>query len=213
MTSDLGALEPPAAQGSDRSRWRDRYAAVRSFSLQLAAPLSAEDQQIQSMPDVSPTKWHLAHVTWFFETFLLSPRLAGYRPFDAAYGFLFNSYYEQVGERHPRPRRGLLSRPSLEEVLDSIAAVGQATGVPARAERLVAGLRARRWRAAGALPARWRRRGPAAAPRRARPPARCRSATRILSRREAVCAPSPRLRTRDPATGVGRSRMIRRVTS
>jgi formylglycine-generating enzyme required for sulfatase activity len=100
----------------DRSSWRDRYVGVRAQSLELAAPLTAEDQQIQSMPDVSPTKWHLAHVTWFFETFLLGPRLEGYRPFDPAYAYLFNSYYEQVGERHPRPRRGLLSRPSLDQV-------------------------------------------------------------------------------------------------
>jgi ergothioneine biosynthesis protein EgtB len=68
------------------------------------------------MPDVSPTKWHLAHVTWFFETFLLSPELPGYQPFDPAYGYLFNSYYEQVGARHPRPERGLITRPSIETV-------------------------------------------------------------------------------------------------
>ena len=81
--------------GSDRTRGdlsiADRYAAVRARSLALAAPLSAEDQQVQSMADVSPTKWHLAHTTWFFETFLLKPRLAGYRAFDEAYEFLFNS--------------------------------------------------------------------------------------------------------------------------
>ena len=69
------------------------------------------------MPDVSPTKWHLAHITWFFETFLIQPNLAGYTAFDPRFGYLFNSYYEQVGERHPRPQRGLLSRPSLAEVL------------------------------------------------------------------------------------------------
>jgi len=82
----------------------------------LTAPLSAEDQQIQSMPDVSPTKWHLAHTSWFFETFLLGPSLPGYVPFDPAYGFLFNSYYEAVGARWPRPERGLLSRPSLDDI-------------------------------------------------------------------------------------------------
>jgi ergothioneine biosynthesis protein EgtB len=116
MTPDLGALEPSPAETSGRSHWRARYGAVRARSLELAAPLSAEDQQVQSMPDVSPTKWHLAHVTWFFETFLLRPRLAAYTAFDPAFGYLFNSYYEQVGERHPRPRRGLLSRPSLAQV-------------------------------------------------------------------------------------------------
>jgi ergothioneine biosynthesis protein EgtB len=116
MTPELGALAPAALKIADREGWRLRFAEVRAQSLVLAAPLSAEDQQIQSMPDVSPTKWHLAHVTWFFETFLLKPSLAGYAEFDPAYGFLFNSYYEQVGERHPRPRRGLLSRPPLENV-------------------------------------------------------------------------------------------------
>jgi ergothioneine biosynthesis protein EgtB len=116
MRHDLGALEPPAVQNSDRARWRERFAAVRARSLNLSGGLTSEDQQVQSMPDVSPTKWHLAHVTWFFETFLLQPRLAGYRLFDPAFGYLFNSYYEQVGERHPRPQRGLLSRPPLEQV-------------------------------------------------------------------------------------------------
>jgi ergothioneine biosynthesis protein EgtB len=95
-----------------------RYRAVRQCSEALAAALSAEDQQVQSMPDVSPTKWHLAHVTWFFETFLLKEHLPGYRPFDAAFAYLFNSYYEAVGPRHARPARGLLTRPSLEDVLD-----------------------------------------------------------------------------------------------
>lgn len=95
-----------------------RYRAVRRCSETLAAPLSAEDQQIQSMPDASPTKWHLAHTTWFFETFLLKERLTGYRPFAADFAFLFNSYYEGVGPRHARPQRGLLTRPSLQEVMD-----------------------------------------------------------------------------------------------
>jgi ergothioneine biosynthesis protein EgtB len=94
-----------------------RYAAVRDHTLALTRPLSAEDQQVQSMPDVSPTKWHLAHASWFFETFLLVPALPGYRPFHALYGFLYNSYYEAVGPRWSRPERGLLSRPSLDEVL------------------------------------------------------------------------------------------------
>jgi ergothioneine biosynthesis protein EgtB len=95
-----------------------RYAAVRAQTLDLTRPLSAEDQQVQSMPDVSPTKWHLAHVSWFFETFLLANALPGYQPFHDLYGFLFNSYYEAVGPRWSRPDRGLLSRPSLDEVLD-----------------------------------------------------------------------------------------------
>src|SRR3546814_2060223 len=82
-----------------------RYRVVRGLTERLAAPLSAEDQTVQSMSDTSPTKWHRAHTTWFFETFLLKPHLAGYRPLDPAYAYLFNSYYEQAGERHPRPHR------------------------------------------------------------------------------------------------------------
>lgn len=95
---------------------RDRFREVRATSLALAAPLSAEDQCIQSMPDASPTKWHLAHTTWFFESVLLQPHAGGYQPFDPRFLYLFNSYYEALGPRHPRPQRGLLTRPSLDEV-------------------------------------------------------------------------------------------------
>ena len=91
------------------------YAAVRAHSEALAAPLSAEDCTIQSMPDASPVKWHLAHTTWFFETVILSQQ-PGYKPFDPRFAYLFNSYYEALGPRHPRPRRGLLTRPTLDEV-------------------------------------------------------------------------------------------------
>jgi ergothioneine biosynthesis protein EgtB len=94
------------------------YRRVRNLTETLAEPLSPEDQTVQSMPDVSPTKWHRAHVTWFFETFVLTPNLAGYEPFHPAYGYLFNSYYEAVGKRHPRTDRGLLTRPSAAEVGD-----------------------------------------------------------------------------------------------
>jgi ergothioneine biosynthesis protein EgtB len=93
-----------------------RYAEVRGTTESLAAPLSPEDQTVQSMPDVSPTKWHRAHTSWFFETFLLEPSLAGYRSFHPAYAYLFNSYYEGVGARYPRPRRGVVSRPGVGEV-------------------------------------------------------------------------------------------------
>src|SRR5579863_8699735 len=93
-----------------------RYRQVRDTTERLAAPLSPEDQTVQSMPDVSPTKWHRAHTSWFFETFLLEPDLEGYVAFHPAYGYLFNSYYEAVGARHPRPDRGLLSRPGVEEI-------------------------------------------------------------------------------------------------
>jgi ergothioneine biosynthesis protein EgtB len=93
-----------------------RYRAVRARTHALAAPLSAEDCALQSMPDASPVKWHLGHTTWFFETFVVADAQAGYRTPDAAYRVLFNSYYETVGPQHPRPARGLLSRPSLDEV-------------------------------------------------------------------------------------------------
>ncbi len=96
----------------------DRFFATRSLTESLASPLSAEDQTVQSMPDVSPTKWHRAHTTWFFETFLLIPSLLGYRPFHPDYGYLFNSYYEGVGARHPRNDRGLLSRPGIESIAE-----------------------------------------------------------------------------------------------
>ena len=92
-----------------------RDAAVRAYTRALAAPLSAEDACIQSMPDASPVKWHLAHTTWFFETVILS-QVPGYRPFDPRFAYLFNSYYEALGPRHPRPRRGLITRPSLAQI-------------------------------------------------------------------------------------------------
>ena len=95
----------------------DRFLSVRQQTEALAEPLSPEDQTVQSMPDASPTKWHLAHTTWFFETFLLKPQLAGYRAFDPSYEYLFNSYYEAVGPRHPRPQRGMITRPGVDEVL------------------------------------------------------------------------------------------------
>ena len=100
----------------DASALARAYRDVRQLSLTLAEPLSAEDQCVQSMPDASPTKWHLAHTTWFFETVILAPHAVGYTPFDTRFGYLFNSYYEALGPRHARPQRGLLTRPSLEEV-------------------------------------------------------------------------------------------------
>ncbi len=99
-----------------KSNLNERYCQVRSLTEYLSQPLSAEDQCIQSMPDVSPTKWHRAHTSWFFETFLLSPLLDGYKVFHPDYGYLFNSYYETVGPRHARHERGLLSRPSADEI-------------------------------------------------------------------------------------------------
>ena len=92
-----------------------RYCEVRCYSEHLCEPLVAEDYVIQSMPDCSPTKWHLAHTSWFFETFLLKPALPAYEAKYPQYNYLFNSYYNAVGERHCRPKRGLLSRPTVEE--------------------------------------------------------------------------------------------------
>jgi ergothioneine biosynthesis protein EgtB len=93
-----------------------RLAATRKLSFELARPLSDEDQVVQANDDASPTKWHLAHTTWFFEAFLLKPYLAGYRLFDESFEYCFNSYYESVGPRQPRAKRGLLTRPSADEV-------------------------------------------------------------------------------------------------
>jgi ergothioneine biosynthesis protein EgtB len=95
----------------------DRFLSVRALTEKLAAPLSPEDQTVQSMPESSPVKWHLAHTAWFFETFLLRPQVHAYKVFDPAYEYLFNSYYEAVGPRHPRPQRGMITRPGVDEVL------------------------------------------------------------------------------------------------
>jgi ergothioneine biosynthesis protein EgtB len=112
---------PDSKTSDSRSALRvgraERFLEIRQTTRALAAPLSPEDCAIQSMPDASPVKWHLAHTTWFFETFVLEPHRPGYRPFNPSYRALFNSYYNAVGERHPRPERGMLSRPGLQEVL------------------------------------------------------------------------------------------------
>jgi ergothioneine biosynthesis protein EgtB len=105
-----------AAHAVDEAALPRRYAAVRTWTEQLAASLSDEDQCVQSMPDASPAKWHRAHTTWFFEQFVLSAFAPDHQVFDRDFAFLFNSYYEAVGPRHPRPARGLLTRPSGERV-------------------------------------------------------------------------------------------------
>ena len=100
----------------DRAISPRRYTSIRAFTEQLAEALSSEDQCVQSMPDASPTKWHRAHTTWFFEQFILSAFLPDYQVFDPDFCYLFNSYYEAVGPRHPRPSRGLLTRPATERI-------------------------------------------------------------------------------------------------
>src|SRR5208282_3588009 len=95
---------------------RTRFDRVRTISVALVAGLSDADVSVQSMPDASPSKWHLAHTTWFFETFVLRDFVRGYRPFNSAFPFLYNSYYESEGERVARPSRGMLTRPSLDEI-------------------------------------------------------------------------------------------------
>ncbi len=110
--ADAALAESP---GESRRFWLDAFSTVRAETERRAAPLSAEDQVVQSMPDTSPTKWHRAHVTWFFEQFLLRPFAPAYRPFDERFAFLFNSYYVAAGPRHARPQRGLITRPGVAE--------------------------------------------------------------------------------------------------
>jgi ergothioneine biosynthesis protein EgtB len=140
---DSAAQQPDGC--TDRQHALARFDAIRQVSEALAANLTPEDQSIQSMPDVSPTKWHLAHTTWFFETFILNRFYPDYRVFDPAFAYLFNSYYEAAGPRHPRPERGLLSRPTV----DSIAAYRDHVG--AAMARFVERAAERAWQEAAPL--------------------------------------------------------------
>ena len=139
MTNPTRPLPAPArvparhsAASTGASALAQAYATVRAATLALAAPLSVEDCQVQSMPDASPTKWHLAHVTWFFETFMLERFDPGFKPFDPAFRVLFNSYYQGVGDMHPRAQRGLITHPTFDRVLHYRA------DVDARMHRLLA---------------------------------------------------------------------------
>src|ERR1700730_3976708 len=122
-----------------RTRWLEAFRRVRGETERGAAPLSPEDQVIQPMPDASPTKWHRAHTTWFFETFLVQPNMPGYKVFDERFAFLFNSYYVAAGPRLARPMRGLVTRPNAAEVADYRAHVDAAV------ERLIADASAAAW--------------------------------------------------------------------
>jgi ergothioneine biosynthesis protein EgtB len=116
----------PGALDVDVEKVARRYQSIRATTTRLAEPLNAEDCQVQPMPDASPTKWHLAHTTWFFETFLLAPHVPGYRAFHPSFSYLFNSYYNAVGPRVARSERGLITRPTLDEVFEYRAAVDAA---------------------------------------------------------------------------------------
>lgn len=135
----IDAREIDKAAEEGYSRLLSHYRRVRQLSEALCKPLASEDYVIQTMPDVSPPKWHLAHTSWFFENFILAPRLKDYQPFHPAYGYLFNSYYETVGQFWPRPQRGLLSRPTVGEIYAYRQHVDTAM------EHLAEGLEAKEW--------------------------------------------------------------------
>lgn len=116
MSLNPSPAAPPAEAAASRTAVFDRFTAVRARTMALAADLSPEDQCVQSMPEASPTKWHLAHTSWFFEAVVLGPHVPEYEAFEPHWNHLFNSYYESLGPRHPRPQRGLLTRPLLASV-------------------------------------------------------------------------------------------------
>ena len=135
-TAEIRSQPVPLSDRTGRSSLQESFVRTRATTEAIAAPLSEEDRAVQSMPDASPTKWHLAHAAWFFETFLLAPFLPGYRRFDERYAYLFNSYYDSVGSRHPRPQRGMLTRPSAAEVRRYRAYVDEAmSDLLSRSER------------------------------------------------------------------------------
>jgi ergothioneine biosynthesis protein EgtB len=123
LSRQVDHASPPSGE---RARWIEAFRRVRRETERRAAPLSPEDQVIQSMPDASPTKWHRAHTTWFFETFLVQPNVPDYKVFDERFAYLFNSYYVAAGPRHARPKRGLITRPNTDEVAEYRAHVDAA---------------------------------------------------------------------------------------
>ena len=127
MTSK-SEMQCDASQGAIRlaEELAHGFRSVRETTCSLAEPLSAEDCAVQSMPDASPTKWHMAHTTWFFETFILAAQNSDFLPFAPSFSTVFNSYYNSVGEQYPRPQRGLLTRPNLTTVLEYRSAVDEA---------------------------------------------------------------------------------------
>jgi ergothioneine biosynthesis protein EgtB len=130
LTTRIGSYEVGGELlGEDspaQARLIGRYRGARQMTERLARPLGPEDCQVQSMPDASPVKWHLAHTTWFFETFVLAQHVSGFQSFHPSFGYLFNSYYNSIGDRLPRPRRGLITRPDLAQVYDYRSSVDQA---------------------------------------------------------------------------------------
>jgi hypothetical protein len=118
MSTETGPRPPQGhRRPADRTPLLQRFDAVRGFTDQLREPLSAEDCAVQSCFEASPVKWHLAHTTWFFEIFLLRPHDPAYQPFSDSFDYLFNSYYNAIGDRQPKEHRGIVSRPSLDETL------------------------------------------------------------------------------------------------
>ena len=125
-TNQAGAKRAPAAFGERSTRLIEQFRSVRKFTTHLCRTLETEDYVVQSMPDVSPTKWHLAHTTWFFETFVLKVWAAQYRSSDERYAYLFNSYYNAAGDMHRRDLRGLISRPTVAETHEYREAIDKA---------------------------------------------------------------------------------------
>jgi len=142
LSDPIPSSTPPRAVSAGRDSLRERYRAVRQATEGLAAPLSAEDQCVQSMPEASPTKWHLAHTTWFFETFVLAAAEPERPPFHEDFRFLFNSYYHGVGDMHARPQRGMLTRPSLDDVMSYRRAVDEGVDEALERDRMSPALRA-----------------------------------------------------------------------